>query len=140
MTLSLAGLSESLEKIMIRNTALAFFLSAAIVGSALTHASNAFADSKFDGSWSVAAYTTTGPCEASYRFSGQIVNGDISYAYGSLEVTGRVEPNGNTFVRITAGTARGEAHGRMTMTHGGGTWSGVGPDGHCAGTWQATRK
>jgi outer membrane lipoprotein-sorting protein len=125
---------------MIRNTVLAFFLSPAVVVSALTQASNAFAESKFDGSWSVAAYTTTGSCDPSYRFSGQIVNGDISYAYGSLEVTGRVEANGNTIVRITAGTGHGEAHGRMTLTHGGGTWSGVGPDGHCAGTWEARRK
>ena len=125
---------------MIRNSALAFVLPAAVIASGLTPMSNALAGSKFDGPWSVAVYTTTGSCDPSYRFSGQIVNGDISYAYGSLEITGRVAANGDTFVRMTAGTSRGEAHGRMTMTHGNGTWSGVGPDGHCAGTWQATRK
>jgi hypothetical protein len=102
---------------VIRNSVLAVVLPAAVIVSGLTPTSNALAGSKFDGPWSVAVYTTTGPCDPSYRFSGQIVNGDISYAYGSLE-----------------------AHGRMTMTHGNGTWSGVGPDGHCAGTWQATRK
>ena len=125
---------------MIRNTALALILSPAVVVSALTQARDALAEGKFDGTWSVAVYTTTGTCDASYRFSGQIVNGDISYAYGSLEITGRVESSGATFVRVTAGTGHGEAHGRMTATHGSGTWSGVGPDGHCAGTWQATRK
>ncbi len=125
---------------MIRNIAFALLLSPAVAASSLVPVRSAFAESKFDGSWSVAVYTTTGTCDRSYRFSGQIVNGDISYAYGSVEITGRVEASGATFVRVTAGTGRGEAHGRMTMTHGNGTWSGIGPDGHCAGTWEARRK
>jgi len=96
--------------------------------------------SKFDGPWSVAVFTTAGSCDPSARFSGQIVNGDISYAYGSLEVTGHVETSGATSVRVTYGTARGEARGVLTATQGSGTWSGDGPNGHCAGTWNATRK
>ena len=124
----------------IRKSAFAFPLAASVVASSLTATTCAFAETKFDGPWSVAVYTTTGPCDPSYRFSGQIVDGAISYAYGSLEVTGRVDASGATFVRVTAGNSRGEAHGRMTMTHGNGTWSGIGPDGHCAGTWHATRK
>ncbi|MGO9698690.1 MAG: hypothetical protein ACLPX7_05445 [Xanthobacteraceae bacterium] len=124
----------------IRKSAVAFPFTAWVVASALTPTTYAFAESKFDGPWSVAVYTTTGPCDPSYRFSGQIVDGAISYAYGSLEVTGRVDASGATFVRVIAGNSHGEAHGRMTMTHGTGTWSGIGPDGHCAGTWHATRK
>ena len=124
----------------IRKSAFALPLAASVVASALMPATCAFAESKFDGPWSVAVYTTTGPCDASYRFSGQIVDGAISYAYGSLEVTGRVDGRGATFVRVTAGTSHGEAHGRMSITHGNGTWSGIGPDGHCAGTWSAIRR
>jgi hypothetical protein len=128
---------------MIRNTrttAVALPLAATVVASASTWTTSALAETRFDGPWSVAVYTTTGPCDPSYRFSGQIVDGAISYAYGSLEVTGRVEASGAAFVRVTAGARRGEAHGRMTVTHGNGTWSGIGPDGHCAGTWNAIRK
>jgi hypothetical protein len=98
------------------------------------------AETQFDGPWSVVVRTSTGPCDPSTRFSGQIVNGDISYAYGSLEVTGRVEASGVTHVRVIYGDAHGEAHGRMTATQGSGTWSGDGPNGRCTGTWDATRK
>ena len=107
--------------------------------SALTSPSPVYGGTRYDGLWSVVVYTSSGPCDPSYRFRGQIANGEISYAYGSLEVTGRVEANGATSVRVTAGAAHGEAHGHMTTTHGSGTWSGDGPDGHCAGTWIATR-
>ncbi len=123
---------------MIRTTASALLV-ATFVALALTQATGVLATTKFDGMWSVVVYTSTGPCDPSYRISGQIVNGEISYAYGSVEVTGRVEPNGDTHVHVTAGNGRGEAHGHMTPTHGGGTWSGDGPDGHCTGTWVATR-
>ncbi len=97
------------------------------------------ATGKYDGMWSVTVYTTSGPCDPAQRISGQIVNGEISYAYGSLDVTGHVEPSGATRVHVTYGSAHGEAHGHMTPTQGSGTWSGDSPDGRCAGTWSATR-
>lgn len=125
--------------IMIRNIAATLLLAVIIAASALAPANSVRAATKFDGQWSVVVYTASGRCDPSYRFSGQIVNGEISYAYGSIEVTGRVVESGATFVRVTAGTAHGEAHGHMTATQGSGTWSGDGPDGRCAGTWIATR-
>jgi len=125
---------------MIRNACGGALLAALVAASALTPSRPAYAEGKFDGPWSVVVYTSTGPCDPSARFSGQIVNGQISYAYGSLEVTGRVESSGATAVQVTYGSARGEAHGRLTETHGSGTWSGMGPEGHCTGTWAATRK
>src|SRR5579872_2027066 len=47
--------------------------------AALTYAQAA---TKFDGTWSVVIYTKSGPCDPSYRISGQIVDGQIYYAYG----------------------------------------------------------
>jgi hypothetical protein len=123
---------------MIRNTA-GIILLATTLASIFTQAAAVRAATKFDGPWSVVIYTSTGPCDVSNRFSGQIVNGEISYAYGSLEVTGHVEASGTTVVRVTYGSAHGEAHGHLTTTQGSGTWSGDGPDGRCAGTWIATR-
>jgi hypothetical protein len=125
---------------MIHNTTGTFLLAATLVASAFTPPTCALAGTEFDGPWSVVVRTSTGQCDPSNRFSGQIVNGEISYAYGSLEVTGRVEASGATRVHVTYGTAHGEAHGRLTATHGSGTWSGDGPDGRCSGTWDATRK
>lgn len=98
------------------------------------------ATTKFDGTWSVVAMTTSGPCDASYRFSGQIKGGAVHYEYQQLRIVGRVEANGVTSVRMTYGTAHAEGRGRLTETHGSGTWSGVGPDGHCTGTWTSTRE
>ena len=102
-------------------------------------AGSAHAGGTYDGPWSVVVYTASGSCDPSYRISGQIVDGQISYAYGSIEVTGRVAAGGETQVHVTAGSSHGEARGHMTATHGNGTWSGQGPDGRCAGTWIATR-
>jgi hypothetical protein len=124
---------------MIRNTAGVFVLAATLALSALTPTADLRAATKYDGSWSVIVYTSRGPCDPSSRFSGEIVNGEISYAYGSLEVSGHIDASGATHVHVIYGSAHGEAHGHMTATHGSGTWTGVGPDGRCAGTWVATR-
>ena len=124
---------------MIRYAAGIIALAATLAAPTVTQAADARATAKYDGAWSVVVYTSSGPCEAAHRFSGQIVNGEISYAYGSLEVTGHVEPSGATMVHVIYGTARGEARGRMTAMQGSGTWTGDGPDGRCAGTWSATR-
>lgn len=124
---------------MFRNAATALLLAATFAASVLTHATDAGAGSKYDGPWSVVVYTKTGPCDASYRFSGQILNGEISYSYSSLTVTGHIAPSGATVVKVTVGTSHGEAHGHLSPMQGGGTWSGVGPDGPCSGTWVATR-
>jgi len=102
-------------------------------------AGSAHAGSKYDGQWSVVVFTASGPCDPSYRISGQIVDGQISYAYGSIEVSGHVAAGGETHVHVTAGSSHGEAHGHMTESHGHGTWSGQGADGRCAGSWIATR-
>ncbi len=110
-----------------------------LVFLAAIFAGSAHAGSKYDGQWSVVVFTASGPCDPSYRISGQITNGQIFYAYTSIVVTGQVAPNGETHVHVTAGASQGEAHGHMTESHGHGTWSGRGPDGPCAGSWIATR-
>jgi hypothetical protein len=123
---------------MIRKTAEAILI-ALTLAAALTLSTYVLASTEYDGLWSVVVYTARGQRDPSYRISGAITNGEISYAYGSLEVKGHVEPSGATHVHVTYGDAHGEAHGQMTATHGSGTWSGNGPNGHCSGTWNATR-
>jgi hypothetical protein len=124
---------------MMRSPAGVFLLVATLAASSSTPTTVAHAGTQFDGQWSVVVYTSSGPCDRSFRFSGQIVNGEISYAYSNIQVNGRVEPSGATHVQVVAGGAHGEAHGHMTATSGSGTWSGQGPDGRCAGTWIVTR-
>jgi hypothetical protein len=124
---------------MMRITAGTMLLAATLAAGALMQPTSAPATSKFDGNWSVIVFTTSGPCDPSYRISGAIINGAFSYAYNSLEMTGHVEESGATSVSVIYGTARATAHGRLSANHGSGTWSGSGPDGRCAGTWIAMR-
>jgi hypothetical protein len=140
MTFRRAGGRRIIEAIMIRNVAGALLLAQTLVAPLFFAAPAALAEGKFDGPWSVVVHTSTGPCDPSARFSGQIVNSEISYAYGSLEVTGHVEASGLTHVHVTYGDAHGEAHGHLGAAQGSGTWSGDGPNGRCTGTWSATRK
>jgi hypothetical protein len=115
------------------------FCALAVAASVAAPGSTAGASTKFDGLWSLVVYTTSGQCEPSYRFSGQIRNGEISYANNSLDVTGEVVESGAVFVKVVSRSGHAEAHGQFTTTRGSGTWSGESADGRCSGTWTATR-
>jgi hypothetical protein len=124
---------------MIRNAA-GVLLAATVAASALTQATYVRAATKYDGAWSVVIYTRTGPCDAAYRFSGQIVNGIIAYGGGlGIDFTGRVKSSGAAYVRVSSGSNYAVASGRMTIARGAGVWHGQGPNGYCTGTWTATR-
>lgn len=79
---------------MIRNITGAMLLAATLAAAALMPASLARAASRYDGAWSLVIYTRSGPCDQPYRFSGQIVNGNIIYDGGFVNVTGRVNSSG----------------------------------------------
>jgi hypothetical protein len=94
----------------------------------------------FDGSWSVLIVTESGLCDRSYRYGVQITNGNVSSGSASgATLQGRVAPNGNVQVNVSAGGQSAEGQGRMSPNIGTGTWSGQGPGGGCAGTWLAQR-
>lgn len=113
---------------------------AALIGAfVLTQPTQIRAGSKFDGAWSLVVMTRTGPCDAAYRFSGQIVNGVILYSGSGLDFTGRVRPSGSALLRVSSGSNYAVAHGRLTVRSGSGTWRGQTPNGYCTGTWRATR-
>ena len=79
---------------MMRNTTSTILLAATVAAAVLTQATYVRAATKFDGNWSLVVYTSSGPCDASYRFAGQIVNGAVVYGGGGVQVYGRVRPNG----------------------------------------------
>jgi hypothetical protein len=97
------------------------------------------AATKFDGNWSLVVYTRSGPCDASYRFAGQIANSAVVYGGGSVQVYGRVRPNGAVSLRVSRGSAYAVGSGHLTATHGAGSWYGVASGGRCSGSWVATR-
>jgi len=90
---------------MIRITASTILLAGAVTAAVLTQATYVRAATKFDGNWSLVVYTRSGPCDASYRFAGQIVNGAVVYGGGGVQVYGRVSPNGAAHLRVSSGSA-----------------------------------
>jgi hypothetical protein len=125
---------------MIRHAAWTILLAATITAAALTQATYVRAASKFDGNWSVVVVTRSGPCDAAYRFSGQIVNGAIAYGgLGPIDFAGRVRSNGATFLRVSSGANYAVASGRMGGARAGGTWRGQSSSGRCSGVWSAIR-
>ena len=84
-------------------------------------------------------YTRSGPCDAAYRFSGQIVNGMIVYNGGGIDLAGRVRSNGAASLRVSSGSAFAVASGHLNAARGAGTWYGQASGGRCAGNWVAQR-
>jgi hypothetical protein len=103
-------------------------------------APGAYAGGRFDGAWTVVVTTTNGPCNDTYRFSGEIIDGVMHYSGSSLNnFSGRVGPSGSVSVRLSLGSKNAVATGRLTDKAGSGTWHGQAPEGPCAGTWEAER-
>src|SRR5262249_26110964 len=101
----------------------------------------AVAPNPYDGMWSVAINTQSGPCDPQYRFGVQIINGNVvgdGTAQAALQ--GQVSRNGSVWVTVAGGGNQASGEGRLAGSSGGGSWRGQGPGGACAGTWQAVRR
>jgi hypothetical protein len=107
---------------------------AAVAGAAV-------ARTVFDGTWSVLIVTDSGDCDRAYRYGIEISNGNVIYdGGGSINLKGRVAPNGTVRVSVSAGSQRADGSGRLSRDRGGGVWRGRGSTGSCAGTWEAERR
>jgi hypothetical protein len=100
----------------------------------------AYAQTAYDGPWSVVISTRGGACPPSVRFGVQISHGEvINPAPGQAEVRGRVNPRGAVQVNVSAGGQYAVGSGRLGRVSGGGVWRGQGSAGACTGTWVAQR-
>jgi hypothetical protein len=112
------------------------------VAALLTPAGEAWSRTIFDGAWSVMIITERGEaCDRAYAYPIRIDNGAVRYAGDfSIQLAGRVAPNGT--VRVTVASAGRQAHGvgRMSRNFGSGTWSGRSATGQCSGRWHAERR
>jgi hypothetical protein len=74
-------------------------------------------------------------------FSLWISNGYIVNDIGeSVNLQGRVWPNGAVRVNVSAGGQYASGEGRTSPASGAGTWQGVGSGRSCGGVWQAARR
>ena len=93
-----------------------------------------------DGNWSVLIITEKGDCDRAYRYGVQIVDGNLVYDGGVVNMTGRVNAAGAIRVSVSAGDAQANGSGRMTRTTGRGNWSGRSGSDACSGYWEAERR
>ena len=122
-----------------RNSIFAIAAISTLAGVALAPTGASAMRGNFDGGWSVQITTTRGTCSSGVGF-GVEVRGGVVHAAGALDVQGSVASNGATRVRIASGNQSASGSGRLSGSSGGGTWTGVGSQGTCSGSWTATRR
>ena len=113
----------------------------AFVASATAANPSAKAASKFDGRWSAALATKSGPCNVAYRGAVQVINGIVQVEGAPNNVlSGRVSPNGSVTVSGALGAnLYGTAWGRLSGNSGGGRWRVHMQKEKCFGVWTARR-
>jgi hypothetical protein len=94
----------------------------------------------YDGAWSVLIVTQRGTCDRAYRYGIQIVNGNVVYDGGIVNMSGRVASNGAVRVTVSSGNARANGAGRLSRNAGRGSWSGRSGSDACSGYWEAERR
>jgi len=116
---------------MRHNRILAVFLGSALVAAT---AAPAFAQSPYDGLWSVKIVTKTGTCEPSTSSTLTVTDGKVSAA-GS-DVSGSIGREGLVRVSIHGAYANGQLNGNA----GSGKWNGASAGIPCSGRWEASRQ
>jgi len=113
------------------------FINAAVLAALSTMPeASASAVSAFDGGWHLTFETRTGPCDASYDFDVNILNGNISHP-NLVRFRGRVSPNGAARASVTVQDKHASGSGRLQPTRGAGSWRGYSGTAKCNGTWTA---
>ena len=101
---------------------------------------SAYADTSFDGSWSVQITMDRGNCEPINRLTVGIRDGAMQYAGdSSVSIQGQVINDGQVRVRLARGDHKVMGSGRLSTSSGAGIWHGTGLASSCAGHWSAER-
>lgn len=92
----------------------------------------------YDGPWHLTFMTQSGPCDAAYEFDVNIANGVITEP-NLVKFRGRVAPGGAVRASVTVQDKFASGSGRLSLSRGGGTWSGRSGSARCSGSWTAQR-
>jgi hypothetical protein len=109
-----------------------------LAGSDLLIFRQAFAGTRFDGTWNLLFVTQRGDCDPTYSFLVDVVNGNITHP-NILTFRGRVAPSGAVVASVRVGQKYASGSGRLSGASGRGAWSGRSGGTRCAGTWAAQR-
>jgi hypothetical protein len=109
-----------------------------LAGSHLLISRQAFAGTRFDGTWNLVFLTQRGGCDPTYNFTVDVVNGKITHP-NILTFRGRVAPSGAVVASVRVGQKYASGSGKLSGASGRGAWSGRSGETRCAGTWAAQR-
>lgn len=123
---------------------LSLILAVGMTASTLTPADAASrkvqVSNRYDGSWTIVATTTEGPCSASTRYRVQIKGSDASIPGEEIDIDGGVSASGGVQATITKGSNKVPIAGSLTLKgSGNGTWRSSGGLVECNGIWTAKR-
>lgn len=95
---------------------------------------------QYDGSWSITAVTTEGPCSPSTTYHVQIKDNDASIPGEGIDIDGSVTSSGAVAATITKGSTKVPISGSLDPTGtGSGTWQMMGGLVARTGSWTAKR-
>jgi len=95
---------------------------------------------QYDGSWSIVASTTNGPCSATTTYQVRIKDSDASVPGEDIDVDGGVSVAGAVQATIVQGSNRVPIMGTLNPKgSGSGTWRTSGGLIECSGSWSAKR-
>ena len=119
---------------------LSWFFAIATLAANQSTSGSAYADTSFDGSWSVQITMDRGNFEPINRLTVDIRDGAMQYAGDSaVSIQGQVVNDGQVRVRLARGDHKVTGSGRLSASSGAGTWHGTGLASSCAGHWSAER-
>jgi hypothetical protein len=109
-------------------------LPALLVLSAMTlFAAPAFAQTDYDGAWSVTVITRTGSCQPTTSYPLVVADGNVS---GAADLSGSVGRNGMVRASLRGAFASGQLSGNA----GSGRWNSASAGMPCSGRWAATKR
>ena len=114
-------------------------LIANIIGCAcLILATAAEARTSYDGPWNLTFFTQRGSCAATYTFSVNVNDGNVTHP-NLVRFRGHVAKSGAVRASVTVQDKYASGAGKLTADSGGGIWSGHAAGGRCSGYWTAQR-
>jgi hypothetical protein len=113
-------------------------LAIAIAGIGLLPVTSADARTTYDGPWNLQFVTQYGPCDPTYSFSVNIIDGIVTHP-NLVNFRGRVARSGAVRASVTVHEKYASGSGRLVGPSGRGTWTGRSGNARCAGYWTAQR-
>jgi hypothetical protein len=109
-----------------------------ICGACLILATAAEARTSYDGPWNLVFFTQRGSCDATYTFSVNVTDGNVTHP-NLVKFGGHVAKSGAVRASVTVQDKYASGSGKLAGNSGRGIWSGRAAGEPCSGYWTAER-